>query len=296
MSGRRAGQSRDALSDNGAASRIGLAAALPGSGATPNITGGKANVTGGKAICQCRGRARHWWEAAPHWWEAARHWWEGARHWWEGMRPVTAPYATLAGSSATAVATRATVACRRATVTLLTAATVSRRAAAASPGATRLGGRAALELLGDPNEQSFGAADVAEAVGLLVLHHIPDELCADLAEPRERLVDVVHREHDAQVAESIHRSVPVIGNDGRCEESRKLEPAVAVRRDHHGDLDALRLQARDAARPLPFDHRPPLEPQTQLGEERDGVIERLHDDANVVHPRDGHVVSSLASR
>ena len=53
------------------------------------------------------------------------------------------------------------------------------------------------ELLGEPDEKSFGAADVAEPIRVLVLDHFADELRAALAEPGERLVDVVHGEHDA---------------------------------------------------------------------------------------------------
>jgi serine/threonine protein kinase len=53
------------------------------------------------------------------------------------------------------------------------------------------------ELLGEPDEQSFGTADVAEPIRLFVLNHFADELRATLAEPGERLVDVVHSEHDA---------------------------------------------------------------------------------------------------
>lgn len=53
------------------------------------------------------------------------------------------------------------------------------------------------ELLGKPDEKSFGTADVAEAIRVLVLNHFTDELRAALEEPGERLVDVVHGKHDA---------------------------------------------------------------------------------------------------
>ena len=39
------------------------------------------------------------------------------------------------------------------------------------------------ELLGEPDEQSFGSADVAEPIRVLVLHHFANELRAALAEP-----------------------------------------------------------------------------------------------------------------
>ena len=53
------------------------------------------------------------------------------------------------------------------------------------------------ELLGESDENTFGAADVAEPIEDLVLHHFAHELRAMLAEPGERVVEVVHSEHDA---------------------------------------------------------------------------------------------------
>ena len=67
-----------------------------------------------------------------------------------------------------------------------------------------------------------------------------------LAEPGERLAEVVHREHDAEITERVHRGVPMIGDRRWREKARELDPAVAVRRTHHGDLDALIAQSSDA--------------------------------------------------
>src|SRR3979409_1682093 len=53
------------------------------------------------------------------------------------------------------------------------------------------------ELLGKPDEKSFGAPDVAEPILVFVLDHFADELRAAFAEPGERIVDVLHGEHDA---------------------------------------------------------------------------------------------------
>ena len=63
-----------------------------------------------------------------------------------------------------------------------------------------LRGAARTELLGEPNENPFGSSDVAEAIHVLVLNHLADELRAATAEPNERLVEIVHGEHDAEVA------------------------------------------------------------------------------------------------
>src|SRR5437868_15349543 len=86
------------------------------------------------------------------------------------------------------------------------------------------------ELLGKPDENSFGAPDVAEPIRILVPDHFADELRAAFAESGERIVDILHREHDAQVTESVHRGAAVIGDHRWREESGYLEPAVTVRR------------------------------------------------------------------
>jgi uncharacterized protein len=51
------------------------------------------------------------------------------------------------------------------------------------------------ELFGEPDENPFGAPDVAEPIRVLIPDHFADELRAALAEPGERIVDVLHGEH-----------------------------------------------------------------------------------------------------
>jgi hypothetical protein len=70
---------------------------------------------------------------------------------------------------------------------------------------------------------------------------------------------------------------------------------VAVRRAHHGDLDALVAQSGDAPGPVSFDHGSPFEFEAQLGEKRDSGIKRFHHDADVVHPLKRHA-AILADR
>src|SRR5688572_3932280 len=128
------------------------------------------------------------------------------------------------------------------------------------------------ELLGQPHENPFGAPDVAESIGILVLDHFIHQLRAASAEAGECIVDVVYGEHDAQIAESVYRRVAVIGDHGRREEARYLEPAMTVRRTHHGDLDAHIAQPGDALCPLSLDRSAALELQPELREELDGGI------------------------
>src|SRR5882762_8196447 len=150
------------------------------------------------------------------------------------------------------------------------------------------------ELLGKPDENSFGAPDVAEPIRIFVLDHFADELRAAFPEPGERIVDVLHGEHDAQVAESVHRGAAVIGDHRRREESGDLEPAVTVRRTHHGNLYAHVAQSSDAICPVSFDWGAPLELEAKFGEELNGGVDVFYHDADVVHTLDRHDVS-LAS-
>src|SRR5574341_2215068 len=157
-----------------------------------------------------------------------------------------------------------------------------------------LSGSLLPELLGEPDENSFGTPDVAEPIHVLILDHFADELRAAFAEPDERIVDVFHGEHDAQVTESVHWGAAVIGDHGRREEAGQLEPAVTVRRTHHGNLHAHVAQAGDAICPVSFNCGTPLEIETKFGEELNGGIDVFHYDADVVHTHDRHDVS-LAS-
>src|SRR5579862_3547868 len=84
--------------------------------------------------------------------------------------------------------------------------------------------RPSAEFLGESDEKPFRPADVAEPVRVFISHDFAYELRAALAEPFKRLVDVVHGEHDAEVAESVHRSVSVVRDGGRREEAGQFEP------------------------------------------------------------------------
>jgi hypothetical protein len=53
------------------------------------------------------------------------------------------------------------------------------------------------DLLGEPDEDPLGASDVTEPIVILVLHQFTDQLGSVRAEPGERVVDVLDREHDA---------------------------------------------------------------------------------------------------
>jgi hypothetical protein len=122
----------------------------------------------------------------------------------------------------------------------------------------------------------------------LILDYFAYELRAARAEPFKRLVDVVHGEHDAEVAQGVDRGVAVICDDRRREEAGELEPAVAVRRAHHGNLDMLIAQSRDTSGPFSFDRGPPFELEAEFAKEINRPFEVLDDDSYIVHPLERH--------
>src|SRR5690349_8275393 len=145
------------------------------------------------------------------------------------------------------------------------------------------------EFLGESDEKPFRPADVAVPIRVFILDYFAYELRAALAEPFKRLVNVVHGEHDAEIAQSVHRGVAVIRDGRRREEAGELEPAVAVRRAHHGNLDALIAQSSDTSGPFSFDRGPPFELEAELAKEINRPSEVIDDDPYVVHPFQRHV-------
>jgi hypothetical protein len=122
------------------------------------------------------------------------------------------------------------------------------------------------ELLGEPDENSYGTPDVAEAVDVFVIDVFIDHRRTELAEPGEGIVDVLDSEHNAQVSQRVHGCCAVIGRDGGGVKSRELEAAVAVGGSHHGDLDALGPHSGDAAGLFAFDWHAAFEGKAESGE------------------------------
>jgi hypothetical protein len=81
----------------------------------------------------------------------------------------------------------------------------------------------------------------------------------------------------------------VICDDRRREEAGELEPAVAVRCAHHGNLDTLIAQSSDTSGPFSFDRGPPFELEAELAKEINRRFEVIDDDSYVVHPFERHV-------
>jgi hypothetical protein len=146
-----------------------------------------------------------------------------------------------------------------------------------------------VELLGEADEKPFRPTDVAEPVYVLILDDFAHELRAARAEPFKRLVDVVHGEHDAEIAQRIDWRIPMICDDRRREKAGELEPAMAVRCAHHGNLDMLIAQSGDTSGPLSLDRGPPFELEAEFAKEINRPSEVFDHDSYVVHPLERHV-------
>ena len=81
----------------------------------------------------------------------------------------------------------------------------------------------------------------------------------------------------------------MIRDGRRPERAGEFEPAVAVRRAHHGNLDALIAQSSDTSGPFSFNRCPPFELKAELTKEINRRSEVIDDDSYVVHPFERHM-------
>src|SRR5918995_2092924 len=149
------------------------------------------------------------------------------------------------------------------------------------------------ELLGQCDDDALGAADVTEPILVLVLHHLADELGAVAKQAGKDVLEVVDGEHDATDAQRVHRRVFWLGPDRRRRvELVQLEPPVAVRGPHHGDVASDAVEPDDAVDPPSLDGRLALKLQTKFDKERDRSLEVVDNEEDVVHPQNRHVPES----
>src|SRR2546422_9006111 len=75
----------------------------------------------------------------------------------------------------------------------------------------------------------------------------------------------------------------------RRDKPGELQSAVAVRRAHHRNLDALISQSSDTPGPFSFDRGPPFQLEAELTKELNGRCEVIDNDSYVVHPFKRHL-------
>src|SRR6195256_1516283 len=146
------------------------------------------------------------------------------------------------------------------------------------------------ELLGHSDDDALRATQEADPVDVLVLRDLVEEFGTVAAQAGNDVVDVVDSEHDAAYAQRVRRRVFRLGSDRRRRvEPRQLNPAVAVRGPHHGDVGTDVVEPDGLVHPRPLDSRLPFQLHTELDEERFGSLEVLDNDENVVHPLKRHI-------
>src|SRR5436189_1434223 len=112
------------------------------------------------------------------------------------------------------------------------------------------------ELLGQSDDDALRATQEAEPVDVLVLRDLADEFGAVTAQAGNDVVDVVDGEHDAAYAQRVRRRALRLGPDRRRRvEPRQLNPAVAVRGPHHGDVGTYAVEPDGAVHPWPLELR-----------------------------------------
>src|SRR5438270_3706631 len=145
------------------------------------------------------------------------------------------------------------------------------------------------ELLGQSDDDALRATQGAVPVDVLVPRDLADEFGTVAAQAGNDVVDVVGSEHDATYAQRVRRRAFRLGSDRRRRvELRQLNPAVAVRGPHHGDVGTDVAEPDDAVHPTPLDRRLAFQLHTEFGEERFGSLEVVDNDENVVHPLNRH--------
>src|SRR5947208_15528135 len=156
---------------------------------------------------------------------------------------------------------------------------------------------ALAELLGKPDNDALGAADVAEPIRVLVLHHFADQFGAVGAQARDDDVDVIDGQRDAADPECVHRNVLGPSSDRfRRVELVQLDPSVAVRSAHQREGSTDVLKADETIYRGAFDGRFALQLHTKLDKERLRSLKVVNHDENVVHPPNRHGSSPSSSR
>jgi hypothetical protein len=146
------------------------------------------------------------------------------------------------------------------------------------------------------DDDSLGAADVAEPVAVLVALQLADELSAAGSQAGDDGVDVFDGECYMADARCVRRLVPVAALGRRRVEFRQLKSSVAVRGLQERDLRPDAVEPHDAVHPAALDRGPSLQLESKFDEELGCGREVVNHYADVLHPLDRHVLYGNESR
>ena len=155
---------------------------------------------------------------------------------------------------------------------------------------------ASADALCQLDDDSLGAADVAEPVAVLVSPQLSDELGAAGAQAGDNRFDVFDSEGDMADARCVRRLVPVAALGRWCVEFRQLESPVAVRGLQERDLCPDAFEPHDAVHPATLDWPFSLQFESKLDEELSCGPEVVNHDADVLHPLDRHLFNANESK
>ena len=153
---------------------------------------------------------------------------------------------------------------------------------------------ASEEFLGKRDNDARRASHVAEPVQVLVLDHLADEFGAVDAQAGHGVIEVSDREHDLPEAQRVRRGIRWLGRDQlRVAELRQLDPPVAVRCPHHGDVDLDAFEPIETVYPGALNRPLASQRHAEGGKEANGGREVVDDDADMVHSLDRHILSFI---
>ena len=143
---------------------------------------------------------------------------------------------------------------------------------------------ASEEFLSERDDDSRRASHVAEPVLVLILDHLADQFGTVAAQAAHGVVEVFDREHDLTEAQRVRRVNRWLGPDQlRVPKLRQLNPPVAIRSPHHGDVDLDAFEPIEAIHPVALNWHRAFNRHAEAGEEGNGGWEVVDDDADVVH-------------
>ncbi len=148
--------------------------------------------------------------------------------------------------------------------------------------------RSSADLLCQLHDDPLRAAQVAEAVTVLVTPKLTNELRTLRPQAVKDSVDVLDREGDMADTGSVGRRALRAPLSRRGMELGQFEPSATVRCLQHRDVSADAVETDDPVHPVTLNRCLVQELEPELQKECDGVLQVLDDYADMFQPQDRH--------